>query len=172
MTWIFFFYYLHLFLYDYILMVLSITAAANWKLFAFYGKYIRNRPSKKCFLPSTSGELCSVRLCLFCMILPGAPICIVLGGSWSDLGCSVILECSAFLLPDFLLYSTLFIEDPFVLWISLLQCNSKIFQKGNVKMAWKITEIPDEAPGGGNGCLKVIGAIIVAIVILIVLANS
>lgn len=39
-------------------------------------------------------------------------------------------------------------------------------------MAWKITEIPDEAPGGGNGCLKVIGAIIVAIVILIVLANS
>jgi hypothetical protein len=45
------------------------------------------------------------------MILPGAPICIVLGGSWSDLGCSVILECSAFLLPDFLLDPTLFTED-------------------------------------------------------------
>ena len=79
--------------------MLSITAAANWKLFAFYGKYIRNRPSKKCLLPSTAGELCPVRLCLFCMILPGAPICIVLGGSWSDLGCSATLECSAFLLP-------------------------------------------------------------------------
>lgn len=39
-------------------------------------------------------------------------------------------------------------------------------------MAWKITEIPDEAPGGGNGCWTTIGAIIVAIIALIVLANS
>ena len=35
------------------------------------------------------------------MILPGAPICIVLGGSWSDLGCSVILECSVFFVLNF-----------------------------------------------------------------------
>jgi len=38
-------------------------------------------------------------------------------------------------------------------------------------MAWKITEIPDEAPGG-NGCGTAIGVIIVIIVILVMLANS
>ena len=38
-------------------------------------------------------------------------------------------------------------------------------------MAWKITEIPDEAPGG-NGCATVIGVIIAIILILVILANS
>ena len=36
-------------------------------------------------------------------------------GSWSGLGRSVILECSAFLLSDLLLDSTLFTEAPFCL---------------------------------------------------------
>ena len=39
-------------------------------------------------------------------------------------------------------------------------------------MAWKITEIPDEAPGGGNGCATAIGVIILIIFILVKLANS
>ena len=45
--WLFLFFNLYLFFYSYILIMLSITAAANWKLFAFYGKYVQNRPSKK-----------------------------------------------------------------------------------------------------------------------------
>ena len=54
---------------------------ANLKLFTFYGKYIQNRPSKKCLLPTPTGELCPVGLCLFyCTILPDAPICIGVGG--------------------------------------------------------------------------------------------
>ena len=32
-----------------ILLTLFILTAANWKLFAFYGKFVRNRPSKKRF---------------------------------------------------------------------------------------------------------------------------
>ena len=38
-------------------------------------------------------------------------------------------------------------------------------------MAWKITEIPDEAPKG-PGCIQIIGVIILIIIVLIVLANS
>jgi len=34
-------------------------------------------------------------------------------GSWSGLGRSAILGCSAFLLPDLPLYYTLFTEDPY-----------------------------------------------------------
>ena len=47
------------------------------------------------------GWIVSSEIVPFCIILPGIPNCIVLGGSWSDLGCSVTLECSAFLLPRF-----------------------------------------------------------------------
>ena len=84
----------------YILTTLLLTAAANYNCSYFTANTSETDQVKNVFLPSTAGELCPVRLCLFySMILPGAPICIVLGGSWSDLGCSVILECSAFLLP-------------------------------------------------------------------------
>lgn len=38
-------------------------------------------------------------------------------------------------------------------------------------MAWKITEVPDEAPGG-NGCATAIAVIIAIIVILFFIANS
>ena len=101
-SFLFLFYNLHFLLYTYILTVLSITAAANWKLFAFYGKYIRNRPSKKCLLPTPQVN-CVQWDCVFfsaqsCRMLLFA---LVLAGSWSGPGCSAILEYSAFLLPRF-----------------------------------------------------------------------
>ena len=39
-------------------------------------------------------------------------------------------------------------------------------------MAWKITEIPDEAPGGPGGCFTAIGIIVTIIIVLMLLANS
>ena len=78
---------------------------------------------------NTTGELCPVRLCLFsaqsCRMLLFA---LVLAGSWSGPGCSAILEYSAFLLSDFLLYSTLFTEDsvcPLNFFVVLQQTKKK-----------------------------------------------
>ena len=115
-VWFFLFYDLYLFLYGYILTVLPITAAANWKLFAFYGKFVRNRPSKKRFCLHSTGELCPVGLCLFfaqsCRMLLFA---LGVEGSWSGLGRSVIPEYSAFFLPKLILY-TPSLKTWYVLW--------------------------------------------------------
>ena len=112
MIWIFFFYYLHLFLYDYILMALPITAAANWKLFAFYGKFVRNRPSKKRFCQPHRWIVSSEIVPFFLHSLAG---CSYLHCGWQALGRASdevqFWSVRLFYCPDYLLYSTLFTED-------------------------------------------------------------
>ena len=118
----FIFFNLHLYLISYILMALSITITANWKLFAFFGKYVQNRPSKN-VLSTTPWVNCVQWDCVFIFAQSCRMLLFALGvaGSWSGLGRSVILEYSAFLLSEFPLHhSTIFTEDVcFVLWISL-----------------------------------------------------
>ena len=66
-----------------ILKVLSIMAAANWKLFAFYGKFVRNRPSKKRFCQPHRWIVSSEIVPFFLHSLAG---CSYLHCGWQALG--------------------------------------------------------------------------------------
>ena len=110
------------------LTMLSITAAANWKLFAFYGKYVQNRPSKKRSSRTLQVNCVQWDCAFFAWSCRALLFALVLAGSWSGPGCSAILEYSAFLLPNFLHDSTLFTEDsvcPLNFFVVLQQTKKK-----------------------------------------------
>ena len=123
---IFFFFNLHYLFYMCILTVLSIMAAANWKLFAFYGKFVRNRPSKKRFCQPHRWIVSSEIVPFFLHSLAG---CSYLHWCWRALGRAPDVVQFWSIRLFIALFSPLFHAIHwrlrFVLWISLLSMNSK-----------------------------------------------
>ena len=108
---IFFFFDLYLSLYGYILILLSMMAAVNWKLFAFYGKYIRNRPSKNVFCQALQVN-CVQWDCVFCAWSCRAflfALCLAVLGRTSDV--VQFWSVRLFYCSEFLHHFTLFTED-------------------------------------------------------------